>query len=133
MAESKGFAHITVTPDDDDDVVIQAGVVEDSAAGESGETAFEDAGEHEEAEAVEAVEGAESSAIGESSEAATEPSSVSSESPRASKAAKSVDDGYHETTLEDIQSTSMSTTQKVVIVVALLGIIAAVAWYVLAR
>ncbi len=29
MANSKEFSHITVTADDDDDVVIQAGVVEE--------------------------------------------------------------------------------------------------------
>lgn len=31
MANSKEFSHITVTADDDDDVVIQAGVVEEPA------------------------------------------------------------------------------------------------------
>ena len=35
MANSKEFSHITVTADDDDDVVIQAGVVEEPAAEET--------------------------------------------------------------------------------------------------
>jgi hypothetical protein len=30
MAEPAGFSHITVNADDDDDVVIQAGIVEDA-------------------------------------------------------------------------------------------------------
>ena len=39
MANSKEFSHITVTADDDDDVVIQAGVVEEPAAEEPVEEA----------------------------------------------------------------------------------------------
>ena len=99
MANSKEFSHITVTADDDDDVVIQAGVVEEPAAEEPvDEPAAEEA-------AVE-KEGA-----GETADAAS----------------------YHETTLDDLEATKMSTTQKVIIVVAVLGIVAFAAWYLLAH
>mgnify|MGYP000347359883 CR=1 FL=1 len=40
---------------------------------------------------------------------------------------------YHETTLDDLEATKMSTTQKVIIVVAVLGIVAFAAWYLLAH
>ena len=40
---------------------------------------------------------------------------------------------YHETTLDDLESTRMSTTQKAIIVVAVLGVIAFAAWYLLAH
>ncbi len=92
MTDATGFTHITVSTDDDDDVVIQAGIADDPA----------------EAPAV------------------PEPAPTPAPAPRP-------DDGYRETTLEDIQSAPMSSTQKVVIVVALLGIIAFAAWYFLAR
>ena len=40
---------------------------------------------------------------------------------------------FRETTLDDLESTRMSTTQKAIIVVAVLGVIAFVAWYLLAH
>ena len=125
MADSKGFSHITVTPDDDEDVVIQAGVVTADDAPYDDEVVEEEVIE-EEPEAEPEAEEPESGPAGDfDSEAATEPARPATVPP--------ADDGYHETTLDDLASTKMSTTQKAVIVVALLAIIAFVVWYVLAR
>ena len=118
MANSKEFSHITVTADDDDDVVIQAGVVEEPAAEEPVEEApleepVDEPGAEEADDAVaEAVEAAvEKEGAGETADAVS----------------------YHETTLDDLEATKMSTTQKVIIVVAVLGIVAFAAWYLLAH
>ena len=119
MANSKEFSHITVTADDDDDVVFQAGVVEEPAAEEPVEEApleepVDEPGAEEADDAVaEAVEEAavEKEGAGETADAAS----------------------YHETTLDDLEATKMSTTQKVIIVVAVLGIVAFAAWYLLAH
>lgn len=110
MANSKEFSHITVTADDDDDVVIQAGVVEEPAAEEPVD---EPAAEEADDAVAEAVEEAavEKEGAGETADATS----------------------YHETTLDDLEATKMSTTQKVVIVVAVLGIVAFAAWYLLAH
>lgn len=110
MANSKEFSHITVTADDDDDVVIQAGVVEEPAAEEPVD---EPAAEEADDAVAEAVEEAavEKEGAGETADAAS----------------------YHETTLDDLEATKMSTTQKVIIVVAVLGIVAFAAWYLLAH
>ena len=116
MANSKEFSHITVTADDDDDVVIQAGVVEEPAAEEPveepplEEPVDEPAAEDAVAEAVEEA-AVEKEGAGETADAAS----------------------YHETTLDDLEATKMSTTQKVIIVVAVLGIVAFAAWYLLAH
>ena len=119
MAKAKEFSHITVTADDDDDVVIQAGVVEEPAAEEPVEEApleepvDEPAAEEADDAVAEAVEEAavEKEGAGETADAAS----------------------YHETTLDDLEATKMSTTQKVIIVVAVLGIVAFAAWYLLAH
>ena len=113
MANSKEFSHITVTADDDDDVVIQAGVVEEPAAEEPVEEAplEEPVDEPAAEEADDAVAEVEKEGAGETADAAS----------------------YHETTLDDLEATKMSTTQKVIIVVAVLGIVAFAAWYLLAH
>lgn len=120
MADTTGFSHITVSTDDDDDVVIQAGIA-DGAFEESG---AEEAGEGP-AEAPADEDGSRPGIAG--PDAAPEPAAA--EEARRAPA----DDGYRETTLEDIEGAKMSTTQKAVIVVALLGIAAFVAWYLFAR
>jgi hypothetical protein len=123
MANSKEFSHITVTPGDDDDVVIQAGVGEEAEPTEEPE-AFEDV--------EEVVEEVVEEEVAEPIDAADELAEVPAPS-AASSAAPAKTDGYHETTLEDLETGKMSTTQKAVIIVAVLGIIAFVAWYVLAH
>ena len=109
MANSKEFSHITVTADDDDDVVIQAGVVEEPAAEEPVEEAPLE--EPVDEPAAEEADDAVKEGAGETADAAS----------------------YHETTLDDLEATKMSTTQKVIIVVAVLGIVAFAAWYLLAH
>ena len=124
MAEPAGFSHITVNADDDDDVVIQAGIVEDGA-----EVADEPDGEpgpRPEPAADPAIE----------PEPDLEP--VDEPEPQAAPAAPeparpAADDGYRATTLADIEGSSMSRTQKAVIVVAVLAIVAFVLWYNFAR
>ena len=124
MAEPAGFSHITVNADDDDDVVIQAGIVEDGA-----EVADEPDGEP-----------------GPRPEPAAEPAiepgpdlvQVDEPEPQAAPAAPeparpAADDGYRATTLADVEGSSMSRTQKAVIVVAVLAIVAFVLWYNFAR
>ncbi|MEY8460839.1 SURF2 Surfeit locus protein 2 [Eggerthellaceae bacterium 24-137] len=120
MADTTGFSHITVSTDDDDDVVIQAGIADstfeeltDAELGDGPADAGNPGGEEAVAESEPPI--------------ADEPPTA--EEPRRFAA----DDGYRETTLDDIEGSPMSTTQKAVIVVALLGIIAFAAWYLFAR
>lgn len=121
MAESTGFTHITVTPDEDDDIVIQAGIV-----------AEEPVGDEAPADGMAAAP-AEGGPVSEEvvpeplRETAKEPAPAPV--PRPSKS----DDGYRETSFEDLQGMGMTTTQKVVIIAAVLGIVAFVAWYLFAR
>ena len=122
MTDATGFTHITVSTDDDDDVVIQAGIADDPAEAPA---VPEPAGPAEGAEAEVPAAVAEV-AVAESAAAEAAEAPAPAPAPR-------LDDGYRETTLEDIQSAPMSSTQKVVIVVALLGIIAFAAWDFLAR
>lgn len=120
MADTTGFSHITVSTDDDDDVVIQAGIAD---------SAFEELTD------AESGEGPADAGISDGEEAVAESeTSTADELPVAEKPRRSAtDDGYRETTLDDIEGSPMPTTQKAVIVVALLGIIAFVAWYLIAH
>lgn len=122
MANTKGFSHITVSADDDDDVVIQAGIA-DGASEEPAEEVGEDF--------AETAAEADAPAEGEAPESEPDPEPAAAEPEEVRRAAAG--DGYRETTLDDIEGAKMSTTQKVVIVVALLGIAAFVAWYLFAR
>ena len=111
MADNLGFSHITVTADEDEDIVIQAGVVDEPSAKEPSVSAP-------------TPEAAPAADVAAAAEVAPEP-------PARSRPA-APDDGYRETTLEDIESAKMSGTQKAVILVAMLGIAAFVLWYLLA-
>ena len=118
IADNLGFSHITVTADEDEDIVIQAGVVDEPSAKEPSVSAPTP-------EAAPAADGgAEAAEVAAAAEVAPEP-------PARSRPA-APDDGYRETTLEDIESAKMSGTQKAVILVAMLGIAAFVLWYLLA-
>ena len=100
-------------------MVIEAGVVEDPAAEEPVEEApLEEPGDEPGAEEAD-------DAVAE----AVEEAAVEKEG--AGETADAV--SYHETTLDDLEATKMSTTQKVIIVVAVLGIVAFAAWYLLAH
>lgn len=126
MADTTGFSHITVSTDDDDDVVIQAGIADstseeltDAELGDGPADAGNLGGEE---------------AVAESEPATADEPPIADEPPTAEEPRRfAADDGYRETTLDDIEGSPMSTTQKAVIVVALLGIIAFAAWYLFAR
>lgn len=109
MASDNKFTHISVNAGDDD-VVIHAGAV--AAESNERDAASGDA-------LLDAVEEESFEAIPQSSEDEV----VEAEAPH--PASKSV---YHETTLEDIQGSTMGTTQKVVIALAIVLVIAVIIW-----
>lgn len=135
MADTTGFTHITVSTDDDD-VVIQAGIA-DAPAAPDAPVAPDAPPESDEGSPV--VGGEPASAAVDGPAEADAPEMAAGDAPAsaggapATPAAARPDDGYRETTLQDIEDAKMSSTQKVVIIAALLGIIAFVVWYVLAR
>ena len=98
------FKHIAVTAAEEDDVVIQAGVCDAQDAPENDEGSPVDANGRQDGE---------------------EAPSVPSRSQAAKPAKK---DGYHETTLEDLQPSPMPTTQKIVIIAAIICIIGALVY-----
>ena len=128
MANPQEFSHITVTADEDD-VVIQAGAVEEAVVEEAPAAEVDDAREEDPESAPEDV----SSASGRNAEvpASSETASTSATTPTAREKADAA--SFRETTLDDLESTRMSTTQKAIIVVAVLGVIAFAAWYLLAH
>ena len=131
MANPQEFSHITVTADEDD-VVIQAGAVEEAVVEEAPAAEVDDAREEDLESAPEDV----SSASGCNAEvpASSEAASASATTPTAPTAREKADAAsFRETTLDDLESTRMSTTQKAIIVVAVLGVIAFAAWYLLAH
>lgn len=131
MANPQEFSHITVTADEDD-VVIQAGAVEEAVVEKAPAAEVDDAREEDLESAPEDV----SSASGRNAEvpASSEAALASATTPTAPTAREKADAAsFRETTLDDLESTRMSTTQKAIIVVAVLGVIAFAAWYLLAH
>ena len=128
MANPQEFSHITVTADEDD-VVIQAGAVEETVVEEAPAAEVDDAREEDPESAPEDV----SSASGRNAEvpASSEAALASATTPTAREKADAA--SFRETTLDDLESTRMSTTQKAIIIVAVLGVIAFAAWYLLAH
>ncbi|WP_087193351.1 hypothetical protein [Gordonibacter sp. An230] len=94
------FSHITVTPDDEDDVVIRAGAPDTSHSDDDG------AGDvpADDAPAVRPVR------------------------PASEKGAPSSDEAFRETTIEDLEPPPMPTMQKAVIAVAVVLFVVAVAY-----
>lgn len=109
MSEKQStFSHITVHAQDDDDFVIQAGAKPSTpprVAVSQDETTQE----------IEAEE-----------PPVQTPAKVSSSASEKSVDKPVKDDGYHETTLEDLQSTPMSSMQKIIIALALIGVACAI-------
>lgn len=107
------FSHITVSTDDEDDIVIQAGIREDSTmAGDSSEPGahVSDRGKPETTvDSEEAVRDG-------STEAAT-------------RASRARDEPYHETRLEDLKGTPMPMIQKAIIAVAVVFVVGVVVYY----
>ncbi|WP_304426591.1 SURF2 Surfeit locus protein 2 [uncultured Adlercreutzia sp.] len=144
MADPQGFSHITVTAADDDDIVIQAGIVEAAEPEPEPEPEVEFEPEQEpepepepeaelESDVRQGPGGASHSEEDARGEAEEEPAEMRHPSGALSHDEAAPSDGYHETTLADLESVKMSRAQKAVIVVALLGIVAFVAWYLLAH
>lgn len=131
MANPQEFSHITVTADEDD-VVIQAGAVEETVVEEAPAAEVDDARE----EDLESAGADASSASAHNAEvpASSETASASATTPTAPTSREKADPAsFRETTLDDLESTRISTTQKAIIVVAVLGVIAFAAWYLLAH
>ena len=130
--DAQKFSHISVASDDEDDVVIEAGAPRSRSYGE-GESASQPSGDEAAASEV-ATEAAEAGGGEGSSEPSPQACAPASE--RAAKAGKpakasaSARKGYEETTLEDLESTKMSSMQKGIIAVALIGIVAFIVYYV---
>lgn len=125
MANPQEFSHITVTADEDD-VVIQAGAVEETVVEEAPAAEVDDAREED-------LESAGADASSASAHNAEVPAS-SATTPTTPTAREKADvASFRETTLDDLELTRMSTTQKAIIVVAVLGVIAFAAWYLLAH
>ena len=120
MAET-GFKHIAVTAAEEDDFVIRAGVPEQPATVPEPEP--------EDLEKLEPVDPSEVEVDEEPEpkpEVEPEPTPVPARKPGAKRK-----DTYHETTLEDLNSTQMPLAQKIVIAAAVVCIIGAIVYYLL--
>lgn len=139
MAAEGKFAHISVSSDDEDDFVIQAGAP--AAAFEVRGDGEDDAGSDRtsaasaEVPAASAESGRGSGAVRDSASVCAGGEFAETRSPSQGSAgsAGSSDRAYRETTLEDLESAPMSTMQKGVIIAAVLAIVAFVVWYVVLR
>ena len=131
--DAQKFSHISVTSDDEDDVVIEAGAPRSRSYGE-GESAARPAGDEAPARAAatEATEADGGEGFADRASAGAAPAErVSTPAPeRAAKADKPARKDYEETTLADLEDTKMSGMQKGIIAVALIGIIAFIVYYV---
>ncbi len=135
MAQDKKYSFITVGTDDDDDVVIQAGApacqpagFEPESAADLAEPEVEPAWEPEPALDLE-PELAPAEDLGAAPEPEPEPEPALKAAPAPVSAKPKAKDGYRETTLEDLESAPMGSTQKLIIGIAVLGIAAFVAYY----
>lgn len=108
------FSHITVTPDDEDDVVIQAGARPARAAAPAADPAFAPVARTVDDEAVEPAD---------DEAAAPEPAGEDS----------AKDGGYQGTTLDDLEAAPMPIAQKIVLALGAVAVIAIVAWYLFLR
>lgn len=128
MALEGKYSFITVSSDDDDDVVIVAGASSQERAPEpAAGQAFESEGAPASEPALESVPEPAPASV---PEPEPEPESSPAPAPAPAPAGKSKG-AYRETTLEDLDAAPMGTTQKVIIAVAVLGVLAFVAYYLL--
>lgn len=123
MAQGE-FKHITVTPADDDDIVINAGIAKPSEAESS------DFGEKPDSTEAEAATSEKADAsMPDSREEPAEAGAVGASARKAQGQGAKKKDGYREATLEDLQGEPMSLTQRIVIIAAVVCIIGALAYY----
>lgn len=130
----EGFKHISVTPPDDDDFVINAGIVKDSSfdsrVDEAGAAASESA-VVEPPDTSKGSDGSEHDALDDGGRV-DGPAVGSAERKKAEQVAKRREaDGeeFREPTLQDLRGEPMPFTQKVVIIAAVVCIIGALAYY----
>lgn len=113
VAGEPKFSHITVTPDDEDDVVIQAGARPARPADPAPASPCEE---------EPAPEPEPAAANGSSTDEDARP-----------KREKAGNEGYRETTMDDLKAAPMPLAQKVVLALAAVGVVAIVAWYLFLR
>lgn len=143
MTQETRFSRIAVTADDDDDFVIEAGVVASPAVEPTPAQPVEPEPAPVELEAEPVPALAPEPAPASKPECAAEPASApaprpepaaapaahaSKPAPKASRPASSKSSDAYETTLEDLESSSMSGVQKVIIAAAILAVAAFVAY-----
>ena len=131
VAEVSGFKHISVSADSDDDVVIWAGT--EQASAEACDSAQINQGTSVEVrDSVQFIKSASSEApdsvqineVPDSAKPAPAPTPVKRTAQSGVK-----DQGYRETTLDDLKSEPMSKTQKIIIACAIAAVAAAVVYY----
>ena len=118
MAQSEGFKHITVTPAEEDDVVIRVGATGSDGPAEEPQVEPEPDPEPVSAHQAEADEPAQSD------QPVPEPT-------KAKPSTQKKRDDYREATLEDLKSQPMPLAQKIVIAAAVVCIIGAIVYYLL--
>ena len=118
------FKHITVTPAEEEDFVINAGAASPSP------TVADDSGDEPGADGAFGGEPGKEAASsrGDEGEARAAAAKVPANR-KASGGGARKENGYREATLEDLESEPMSLTQKVVIIAAVVCIIGALAYY----
>ncbi len=118
--DAQKFSHISVASDDEDDVVIEAGVPRARAQAAP-----------QEREASQAVAARPSAVAPEAQARPDDSPKPAAARPDATRAAgKASKQEYKETTLDDLEGTKMSGMQKGIIAVAAVGIVAFVVYYI---
>lgn len=122
MADEKTFSHITVSTDDEDDLVIQAG--------RRRGTSTPQASAHQSAAVVAPVDSSVLEQGGTSKSRVSEEQALDEARSKFEEAVPTRKDGsYRETQLDDLKSAPMTTPQKVVIVVAALLVVGFIVYY----
>lgn len=133
MAEVSGFKHISVSTDSDDDVVICAGAdaertsseVRDSVQINQGASAEAcDSARINQGALGDRCDSAQINEVPDSAKSAPAPVPVKCTAQSGVK-----DQGYRETTLDDLKSEPMSKTQKIIIACAIAAVAAAIVYY----
>ncbi len=122
MANEQGFSHIKVTSSDQADEVIYAGV----SAQPKPDSPEQPEQSNEQAQSQQPAQGEEQAQGG---KAAQPQQQAQAAQPKQPKRQKPADDGYRETTLEDLKGTKAPLAQKLVIIAAIVLIIVAIAYY----
>lgn len=119
VAEVSGFKHISVSADSDDDVVICAGADAERTSSE-----VRDSAQINQGASSEVPDSAQINEVPDSAKSAPAPAPVKRTAQSGVK-----DQGYRETTLDDLKPEPMSKTQKIIIACAIAAVAAAVVYY----